>query len=383
MIMFDRRLIKNFGWLILFLSLLFAAFGLINLYSASYHTGLGAFKKQLIWVSIGLVTMLIITFLNFNLLQRYSTHIFVISLLTLVFVFVFGREVSGSRSWIAFGPVSIQPSEFVKIALILIIARFYNNDFEDGPFGLKDILKPIIFTILVFCLILLQPDLGTALIVILLAGTMLLFMGIKRKSLLIIIGLIIAISIPTWHFFLKDYQKERIITFANPSIDPLGTGYNSIQSQIAVGSGKLFGKGYLSGTQSQLRFVPAQKTDFAFSVLAEEWGFLGSAIMLIIYFLLILMILDTASSAKDKFSMLVALGIAALFFWHTIINIGMVIGLLPVIGVPLFLFSYGGSSVLTAFIAIGIVLGIKMRQTLVPKEDISLEKTVRNPYFKS
>ncbi len=374
MIMFDRRLIKNFGWLILFLSLLFSAFGLINLYSASYHTGLGTFKKQLIWVCLGFITMLIITFMNSNLLKRYTMHIFVISLITLVLVFIFGREVSGSQSWIAFGPISIQPSEFVKISLILIIARFYSNDFEDGPFGLKDIIKPIIFTIMIFCLILLQPDLGTALIIILLSGTMLLFMGIKRKSLLIIFGILVLISIPAWSFFLKDYHKERILTFANPSVDPLGMGYNSIQSQIAVGSGKLIGKGYLSGTQSQLRFIPAQQTDFAFSVLAEEWGFLGSAIMLLIYFLLILTILDTASSSKDKFSMLVALGIAALFFWHTLINVGMVLGLLPVIGVPLYLFSYGGSSVLTAFIAIGIVLGIKMRQTPVPKEDISLEK---------
>ena len=275
MIMFDRRLIKNFGWLILFLSLVFSAFGLINLYSASYHTGLGAFKKQLIWVAIGFLTMLIITFMNSNLLKRYTMHIFVISLLTLAFVFIFGREVSGSRSWIVFGPISVQPSEFVKISLILIIARFYSNDFEDGPFGLKDIIKPIIFTILVFSMILLQPDLGTALIVILLAGTMLLFMGIKRKSLLVILSIIVLVSIPAWHFFLKDYQKERILTFANPSVDPLGMGYNSIQSQIAVGSGKLIGKGYLAGTQSQLRFIPAQQTDFAFSVLAEEWGFLG------------------------------------------------------------------------------------------------------------
>jgi len=374
MIMFDRRLIKNFGWLILFLSLLFSAFGLINLYSASYHTGLGSFKKQLIWVSLGFITMLIITFMNSNLLKRYSMHIFIISLITLVIVFIFGKEVSGSRSWIVFGPISIQPSEFVKLSLILIIARFYSNDFEDGPFGLKDIIKPIIFTIMIFSLIILQPDLGTALIIILLSGTMLLFMGIKRKSLLIIFGIIVLISIPAWNFFLKDYHKERILTFADPTVDPLGMGYNSIQSQIAVGSGKLIGKGYLAGTQSQLRFIPAQQTDFAFSVLAEEWGFLGSAIMLLIYFLLILTILDTASSSKDKFSMLVALGIAALFFWHTLINIGMVLGLLPIIGVPLYLFSYGGSSVLTAFIAIGIVLGIKMRQTLVPKEDISLEK---------
>ena len=375
MMMFDRRLVKNFGWLLMTLTLMFAAFGLINLYSASFYTGLIAFKKQLVWIAIGIVAMILVSFVNYNLFKRYALHIYIVSLLVLLAVFIFGKEVSGSRSWIAIGPVSIQPSEFVKIALILIIARFYHNDFEDGPFGLKDIIKPILLTLLVFTLILLQPDLGTSLVVLLIAGTLIVFMGIKRKTLIILIAALVVVSVPAWSFFLKGYQKERILTFIDPSIDPLGTGYNSIQSQIAVGSGRLIGKGFTTGTQSQLRFIPAQKTDFAFSVLAEEWGFLGAGLTLIIYFLLILGILDTASSAKDKFSMLVALGVAALFFWHTLINIGMVLGILPVIGVPLLIFSYGGSSVLTSFIAIGIVLGIKMRQTPVPKEDISLEKS--------
>jgi len=374
MMMFDRRLVKNFGWLIMGITLMLAAFGLVNLYSASFHTGLGAFKKQLLWLAIGTVAMISVSLINYNLLRRYALHIYIVSILVLIAVFILGKEVSGSRSWIAIGPVSIQPSEFVKVALILIIARFYHNDFEDGPFGLKDIIKPILLTLLVFSLILLQPDLGTSLIVLLIAGTLLVFMGIKRKTMLILLAALVIVSVPTWSFFLKGYQKERILTFIDPSIDPLGTGYNSIQSQIAVGSGKLIGKGFTTGSQSQLRFIPAQKTDFAFSVLAEEWGFIGAGLTLIIYFLLILGILDTASSAKDKFSMLVALGVAALFFWHTFINIGMVLGLLPVIGVPLLVFSYGGSSVLTSFVAIGIVLGIKMRQTPVPKEDISLQK---------
>ena len=376
MMMFDRRLVRNFGWLLLILTIAFTSIGLINLYSSSYHTGLIPFKKQLVWVLIGLISMLAISFINYNLFNRYSPHIFLGAVILLVLVLVIGKEVSGSKSWIPIGPFTLQPSEFVKLAIVLIIARFYHNDFENGPFSLKDLIKPIVFTLVLFTLVLMQPDLGTAIILILVSGTIFLFMGIKRKSLLIILITCLALSVPTWNFFLKGYQKDRILTFIDPSIDPLGTGYNSIQSQIAVGSGKLIGKGFMTGSQSQLRFIPAQQTDFAFSVLAEEWGFIGSTAALILYFLLIICILDTASSAKDKFSMLVALGIAALFFWHTVINIGMVLGLLPVIGVPLLLFSYGGSSILTSFIGIGIVLGIKMRQTPSSKEDISIEPSI-------
>lgn len=376
MMMLDRRLIGNFGWLLLILTIAFTCIGLVNLYSSSYHTGLAPFKKQLIWVFVGILCMIAISFVNYNLLNKYSLHIFFLSVILLILVLIIGKEVSGSKSWIPIGPFTLQPSEFVKLSIVLAIARFYHNDFEDGPFSLRDLIKPIAFTLALSILVLMQPDLGTAIIIILVSGTIFIFMGIKRKSLLLILLTLLVLSVPTWNFFLKGYQKDRILTFIDPSIDPLGTGYNSIQSQIAVGSGKVFGKGFMSGSQSQLRFIPAQQTDFAFSVLAEEWGFLGSTISIALYFLLILCILDTASSAKDKFSMLVALGIAALFFWHTVINVGMVLGLLPVIGVPLLLFSYGGSSVLTSFIGIGIVLGIKMRQTPSPKENISIEPSI-------
>ncbi len=372
MIKIDRRLIKNFGWTILILTVAFCAIGLVNLYSASFHTGLSSFKKQSLWISIGLIVMLGVSFINYLVLNRYALHIYAASVVFLILVIFLGKEVSGSRSWISLGPVALQPSEFVKVSLILIIARFYHNDFEDGPFGIIDIIKPVTLTLILLFLVLLQPDLGTSIMIVLISGSMFLFMGIKKKALLMVFLSITVLAIPAWNFFLKDYQKDRILTFVDPSIDPLGTGYNSIQSRIAVGSGKLSGKGFMSGTQTQLRFIPAQKTDFAFSVLAEEWGFIGSAATLLIYFLLIIYMLDTASSAKDKFSMLTAFGVASLFFWHTLINIGMVLGLLPVVGVPLLLFSYGGSSVLTSLIAIGIVLGIKMRQKPIPKEQISL-----------
>jgi len=354
------------------LTVAFCAIGLVNLYSASYYSGFSSFKKQFVWMALGFVTMIGVSFLNYNLFNRYALHIYAFSIILLIFVIVLGKEVSGSKSWISLGPITLQPSEFVKISLILVISRFYHNDFEDGPFGIRDLLKPIGFTAVLFILVLIQPDLGTSIMIILISGSMFLFMGVKRNSLLIVIISLIVVAFPAWNFFLKGYQKDRILTFVDPSVDPLGTGYNSIQSQIAIGSGKLTGKGFMSGSQTQLRFIPAQKTDFAFSVLGEEWGFIGSTSTLLLYFLLIIYILDTASSAKDKFSMLTSFGIAALFFWHALINIGMVLGILPVIGIPLLLFSYGGSSVLTSFIAIGIVIGIKMRQKPVPKEKISL-----------
>lgn len=372
MIKIDRRLVKNFGWTILILTLAICAIGLANLYSASYHTGLASFKKQAVWISFGLIVMLGASFINYHLLNRYALHIYVATGVLLILVIILGKEVSGSKSWISLGPVTLQPSEFVKISLVLIIARFYHNDFDDGPFGITELVKPIGLTLFLFSLVMLQPDLGTSIMILLISGSMFLFMGIRKKALILVFLSLIVVAVPTWNFFLKGYQKDRILTFVDPSTDPLGSGYNSIQSQIAVGSGKISGKGFMSGTQTQLRFIPAQKTDFAFSVLAEEWGFIGSAVTLLICFLLILYILDTAGSAKDKFSMLVSFGVASLFFWHTLINIGMVLGLLPVVGVPLLLFSYGGSSVLTSLIGIGIVLGIKMRQKPVPKEQIAL-----------
>ena len=373
MIMFDRRLIQNFGWGIFLITLGFLIIGLINLYSSSYQTELSAFKKQLIWSIIGLIGMILLSLLDYKLFKRYTLHIYILSIFLLIFVLIVGKEVSGSKSWISVGQyLTIQPSEFVKISIILALAKFYDNDFENEPYGLRDLIKPIILVILPIALIMLQPDLGTAVIVLLVSSSIILFMRIRTKSIIFLLVLTILISAVSWKFILKDYQKNRITTFVDSSKDPLGSGYNAIQSQIAVGSGKFLGKGFKEGSQTQLRFLPAQKTDFAFSVLAEEWGFLGGTASLILYFLIILWILDTASRSKSKFSMLTCFGIASLFFWHVFINVGMVIGLLPVTGVPLLLLSYGGSSTITAMLGIGIVLGIRMRRSPAAKEALEL-----------
>lgn len=371
--MFDRRLLKNFGWFLFLMTLAFCAVSLLNLYSASYETGLTYFKKQFVWVMIGLAALIFVSFINYKLIRQYSFYIYGFTILLLLFVLFFGKVVSGSKSWINIaGLASIQPSELVKISVILVLAKFYDNDYQATPYGFLDLIKPLILIVVPVALVLMQPDLGTAMTILLVAGSMVLFMGIKKWSVAFIIIALLGVSFYSWNYTLKPYQKDRIKTFINPASDPLNAGYNSIQSQIAIGSGGVSGKGLRSGSQTQLRFIPAQQTDFAFSVLAEEWGFLGSIFVLLLYFMIILWMLDTSSRARDKFSMLVCFGVAAMFFWHIVVNVGMVIGLLPVTGVPLLIFSYGGSSTLTAMIGIGLVLGIRMRKFSMSGEAIDL-----------
>jgi len=373
MMMFDRRLLKNYGWGLFILTLAFSIIGLVNLYSASFQTEFYVFKKQLVWVNLGLIGMILVSFLDFKTIKRYTTHIYAITIIFLIITLLFGKEVAGSKSWISLGHlINIQPSEFAKLTIIIALAKFYDNDFEPGPYGIRDLVKPILILAIPVVLVMVQPDLGTAFVIILISGSIIFFMGIRIKSLLFLFIVIIGLSLSSWNFLFKDYQKERIVTFIDSSQDPLGSGYNAIQSQIAVGSGKFIGKGFKTGSQTQLRFIPAQKTDFVFSVLAEEWGFVGAIITLVIYFLIILWILDTASRSKDKFTMLICFGIAAMYFWHTVINVGMVIGILPVTGVPMLLLSYGGSSTIASLLAIGIVLGIRMRRTPLVKEALDL-----------
>ncbi len=374
MIMFDRRLLSNYGWSLLLMILLFAGVSLINLYSASFQTGLGVFKKQLIWVGIGVVGMIFVSFLNYRMFERYALYIYGISILSLVLVLLLGKQVAGAKSWLQIGAfATVQPSEFAKLAVIIVMARLYDRDYQNDAYGILDLIKPLGFVLLPLVLVMLQPDLGTALVLVLIAASMLVFMGIKRTTLAIVLVCVVSLSFPTWQYFLKDYQKDRIKTFLDPSRDPLDAGYNAIQSQIAVGSGKFAGKGFTKGSQTQLRFIPAQQTDFVFSVFAEEWGFMGGIFVLLLYFIIILWILDAASRAKDKFGMLVCFGVASMFFWHMVINIGMVIGLLPVTGVPLLIMSYGGSSALTAMLGIGLVLAVKARKSPMSANLIELK----------
>jgi rod shape determining protein RodA len=319
------------------------------------------YTKQLVWYAIGLVVMIGSFLFNYKLLDRWAPTIYLVCVLLLLCVFFFGRIGGGSRRWLTFGFFSIQPSEPIKIAVIITLARYYSRIVNMDGFTLKELITPCILILVPFMLIVKQPDLGTALLLGLIAGSITLFVKIERRSLG---GLILSavFIVPAVWFFLEDYQKKRILTFLNPDRDPLGAGYHIIQSKIAIGSGMMTGKGYLHGSQNVLSFLPEQHTDFIFSVLAEEWGFIGALVLLLLFLILLLLALNIAYQCRDAFGTILAVGIASMIFWQVFINIGMVMGLLPVVGMPLPLFSYGGSSTLTLMISIGILLNISMRR---------------------
>ena len=336
--------------------------GLVNLYSISLPDGLGAFKKQLIWVLAGFLTAAAISRLRPLTLKKHSLAFYLFLLALLALIFVFGKTVSGSRSWFQIGPVSVQPSEFIKIGIIMALANYYANEVAaKGNYSPTELLKPVALLLVPVAAVIAQPDMGTAITILLTGASIILLLGISRKALLQMIIIALVSILPAWHLLIKDYQKERIYSFMDTSSDPFGISYNSIQSQIAIGSGMGYGKGFSLGSQSNLDFLPAHHTDFAFSVISEEWGFRGSVFILLLYFSIILFILNITTSLEDRFSMIACFGIAAMFFWHAVINVAMVTGLMPIIGTPLFLISYGGSSTLTAFIGIGMVLCLRKK----------------------
>ena len=363
--MFDRRLIQHFDWGLMLLTLMICAVGLLTLHSA-VSAGLDGgersyFMKQMVWYGAGLVAMTAVMVFDYRNIDRWAYMIYCGILLLLIGVLLFGKMAGGSRRWLDFGPVSIQPSELAKIAVIFILARYYSKRVKPDGFSLRELLYPSLLALLPFGLIVEQPDLGTALTVVLISGSITLFVKVERRTFLFL-GAAGAITLPLVWFFLREYQKQRILTFLDPNRDPLGAGYHIIQSKIAIGSGMIAGKGFLRGTQNTLSFLPEQHTDFIFSVLAEEWGFIGASFSVLLFLSLIIWGLNIAYRCKDAFGTILAFGLIALIFWQTFINLGMVMGLLPVVGMPLPLISYGGSSVLTIMICIGILMNISMRQ---------------------
>jgi rod shape determining protein RodA len=363
--MFDRRLVQNFDYLLLALVLLITGMGIVNLYSAGFNRGEGTplYVKQMYWLAVGLGLMVMTLFYDYRHLEQLGYPIYIISILLLLAVMVAGKTVYGSRRWLLLGPISFQPSEITKIGVILALATFFNHRPRMESMGLKDLMFPGLLVLLPVGLIIKQPDLGSGILVVLVAGSMILFAGVRWRTLLSCV-LTFALSSPfIWHF-LKDYQRQRVLTFLNPEKDPLGAGYHILQSMIAVGSGQFWGKGFLQGTQSQLYFLPEQHTDFVFSVFAEEWGFIGSALLLLLFTGLALWGLQVARDCKERFGQFLALGVTALIFWQIFINLCMVTGFMPVVGIPLPLFSYGGSSLITTLLGVGFLLNIRMRRYL-------------------
>jgi rod shape determining protein RodA len=363
--MFDRRLIQNFDWVLMALLVLIGLVSVLNLYSATFPIkdagGAQIFMKQVYWYIIGFAMFIAVTIVDYHALERYAWPAYLIVVFLLLVVLVMGKISSGSQRWLNLGFINLQPSELAKIAIVIILSQFFaKHDNYDG-YRLRDLWLPFVLMLVPCGLILKQPDLGSALAVAIIGFSVVLIMKVRWTSLTILFSTVFLCIPLAWHT-LRDYQKKRIITFLNPENDPLGAGYHIIQSKIAVGSGQLIGKGFLKGTQTRLKFLPENHTDFAFSVWAEEWGFIGSVFLLTLYLLLILWGINIAKNSKDKFGSLLAIGITSIVFWQLLINVGMTIGLMPVVGIPLVLFSYGGSSVLSTMLGMGLLMNVSIRR---------------------
>ena len=305
-----------------------------------------------------------------GLIEEMAWHVFIAVVALLLFVLLIGKVRGGAQRWLSLGFLAFQPSEFAKIALILVLARYFSGRYHYGGIGFRDFVPAVGITLIPFLLVALQPDLGTAGVFLIILGAMMVVACIRGKVFLLV-GAVGTAVIPCLWFMMKDYQKQRVLTFLAPGRDPLGAGYHVIQSKIAVGSGGLFGKGYLQGTQGSLRFLPEQHTDFAFAVFSEEWGFVGSVVLLLLFLALVYRMLYLASQSQDRFASFACGGLAAYFLAHIMINVAMVCGLFPVVGIPLPFVSYGGSSMLTNMISLGIFANLsRMRFTFQWKEEV-------------
>lgn len=368
MIKIDRRLIKNFDWITFFIILILSVIGIMTIYSATRPPlDLWEHKpfyiKQILWLFISIVTLFSVIFIDYIWFYRLSYPLYILGILLLLLATFAGKTSMGAQRWIDLGFFSFQPSEFFRIIFIIAFSSYLTKINKlTNPFFIKGIL---VFGLIPVAIIFKQPDLGTAILLIVILMSLSMVKGLGKKTI-ITISIISIISIPFlgnifWEG-LKDYQKNRIIAFINPDIDPAGIGYHINQSKISIGSGGFLGKGYLKGTQGPLRFLPEKHTDFIFSVFSEEWGFIGGIFLFSLYLILFLRGLDTALRAKDEFGRLTAIGIVIMYFTYFSVNIGMTLGMMPVVGVPLPFVSYGGTALLSNFIAAGILINIRMRR---------------------
>ncbi|MBF0278006.1 MAG: rod shape-determining protein RodA [SAR324 cluster bacterium] len=371
--MFDRRLLSNFDWVLCGIVLLICLIGVIAIHSATIGAPEMAFYKvrQIYWILLGSGVALATTLIHYRTLAQwgYFLHFGVIILLVLVLLFGVGGPGTPVKRWLAVGPFFIQPSEFAKYTLILILAHHFRERRFIGNLGFLKLMWPTMMVMIPFVLILKQPDLGTALLLMIVFVPIIFLVGIRKVTMLLTAFISAVLALVAWYGIpslfgpiLKSYQKNRILTFINPDLDPLGAGYQVIQSMIAIGSGQIWGKGFEQGTQGQLNFLPAHHTDFIFSVFSEEWGFIGGVTILMLFLFLILWALSGVLKTNDRSSAILVVGIVSVITSHVMINIGMVLGLMPVVGVPLPFFSYGGSSMLSMMFGIGLLLNIRMRR---------------------
>lgn len=363
--MIDRRLLINIDWALVGLVLAVCILGIVNIYSATAPYKIVAtpyYIKQFYWLLVGIIIALAVCTVDYHILEDFSYWLYGAIIVLLVAVLVIGRSSMGATRWLNLGLFNVQPSELMKLVISITFARYFTNFQSIGGLTVKNMLIPLGILALPALLIMKQPDLGTAILVILIALSMSVYRGLRWSTAVTFVLITVPVAWAGWSYFLRPYQKNRILDFLNPERSKLGSGYHIIQSKIAVGSGGFLGKGFVKGTQAQLRFLPEQHTDFAFSVFAEEWGFLGCMVLIILYLSLVLWGLNIARRCNDRFGALLAVGITAMLFWHIVINMGMVIGMFPVVGVPMPFFSYGGTSMITFMVGIGILQNISMRR---------------------
>jgi rod shape determining protein RodA len=356
-----RRFLGNFDWILFLSTLMVALVGVGVIYSATAGTPVaGAFHRQLAWLGIGLVVLLLALAIDYHVLAELSVVFYGLAVLLLLLTLAFGRVVNASKSWLGVGSFQFQPSELAKSATLLMLAAYLGRDRVHG-LGVVNFAAISGIVGLPVLLIMQQPDLGTAMTFVPLLAGITFLAGIRLRTL-VVLALIATLALPLVWGHLKPYQKDRVKTFLEPTRDPKGAGYQLIQSLIAVGSGGIVGKGFLLGTQGQLQFLPEQHTDFIFAVLAEERGFIGSLLVLGLYFVIIYRCAATARAARDRVGVFVAMGFVCVFGAQVLLNVGVVVGLLPTTGVPLPLMSYGGSSLVNTLLGVGLVLNVWMRR---------------------
>lgn len=354
---------KKIDWILIGLVSILLSFGLATIYGielAAENPDFSNFYKQLGFVITGLILVFLFSRIDYKAYNAYYKHIYIVGIVLLLMVLFFGQTIRGTRGWFQVAGFGIQPVEFVKVAVIIFLAHFFSK-VAYKTHELKTIISSALMVVGVVLLVLFQPDFGSALTVVGVWLGMLLVVGIRKSHALLLFTILVSLCAVAWLFVFQDYQKERIMTFLDPSRDPLGRGYNITQATIAVGSGQLLGRGLGYGSQSQLKFLPESQTDFIFAVIAEEFGFVGCVIIIILWAMIFWRLVRVAKLCKDDFGSLLAIGVALLFFIQIMVNIGMNIGLMPVTGISLPFISYGGSFLLISLFGIGIVQSVSAR----------------------
>jgi len=359
--MIDRNILQNIDWILIGLLLLNSVIGVAFIYSSSHYLQGNYYLKQILWILLGSVVLFLLLSIDYKMLISFSTYFYILALALLGGVLLFGRLVAGARSWIKLPFIQFQPSELMKVALILILAHVFAKFARDYLSWKKGLLVGAL-TVVPVLIVALQPDLGTAFSYIPICLSALILAGINKKIFIYMLVIVLVLSVFVWSFGLRDYQKKRLTTLFSPEKDPLGSGYHVLQSKIAIGSGGFLGKGYMKGSQSQLRFLPARHTDFIFSVIGEEFGFVGVTVVLFAYFLFLFRLFQSIGQSRDRAGIYIIFMVAVMVAYQFFINVMMIIGLFPISGTPLPLLSYGGSSLFTTYLGVSLVLNVKMRR---------------------